>query len=60
MNSAQVEDSLEVIMGNLPLNDIPSKVLFNSGASHSFISRPFVAMHDLVTQVLPRPLCWGT
>ena len=43
-------------MGNLPVNDIPAKVLFYTGASHSFISRPFVAMHDLVTQVLPRPL----
>ena len=55
MNVAQAEDSSEVIMGNLPVNDIPAKVLFNTGASHSFISRPFVAMHDLVTQVLPRP-----
>ena len=56
MNAAQAEDSLEVIMGNLPINDILAKVLFDTGASHSFISRPFVAMHDLVTQVLPRPL----
>ena len=56
MNAAQAEDSSEVIMGNLPVNDFPAKVLFDSGASHSFISRPFVAMHDLDTQVLLRPL----
>src|SRR3954470_9111712 len=56
MNAAQAEDSSDVIMGNLSVNDIPAKVLFDTGASHSFISRPFVAMHDLDTQVLPRPL----
>ena len=56
MNAAQAEESTDVIIGNLSVNDIPTKVLFNCGASHSFISRPFVAMHDLVTQVLPRPL----
>ena len=56
MNAAHADDSSEVIMGNLHANDIPTKVLFDTGASHSFISRPFVAMHDLVTQILPRPL----
>ena len=56
MNTAQAEDSSEVIMGNLPVNVFPAKVLFDTGASHSFISRPFVAMHDLVTEVLPSPL----
>src|SRR3954470_7215491 len=56
MNAAQAEDSSDVIMGNLSVNDIPAKVLFDTGASHSFISRPFVAMNDLATQVLPRPL----
>ena len=56
MNAAQAEDSSEVIMGNLLVNDFPAKDLFDSGASHSFISRPFVAMHDLVTHVLSRPL----
>ena len=49
MSAAQAEDSSDVIMGNLPVNDIPAKVPFVTGASHSFISRPFVAMHDLVT-----------
>ena len=27
VNAAQVEDSSDVIMGNLPVNDIPAKVL---------------------------------
>ena len=45
-----------MIMGNLPVNDIPAKVLFDTGASHCFISRPFASKHDFVTQMLPRPL----
>ena len=43
-------------MGNLPVNDIPAKVLFDTGASHCFISRPFTSRHELVSQVLPSPL----
>ena len=35
-----------MIMGNLPVNDVPAEVLFDTGASFSFISTPFVAKHD--------------
>ena len=56
MNAAQAEDSSDVIMGNLPVNDILAKVLFDSGASHCFISRLFTSRHELVSQVLPSPL----
>src|SRR4051812_27997851 len=56
MNAAQAEDSSDVIMGNLPVNDIPAKVLFDTGASHSFISRPFASKHELFFQGLPKPL----
>ena len=45
-----------MIMGNLPVNDIPAKVLFDTGASHCFISRPFASKHELAFQVLPSPL----
>ena len=41
MNATQAEDSSDVIMGNLPVNDVPAKVLFDTGASHSFLSFPF-------------------
>ena len=33
MNAAQAEDSSDVIMGNLSINDVPAKVLFDTGAS---------------------------
>ena len=56
MNAAQAEDSSEVIMGNLLVNDIPARVLFDTGASLSFISKPFASMNDLHTVDLPKPI----
>ena len=56
VNAAQAEDSSDVIMGNLPVNDIPAKVLFDTGALHCFISRPFSSKHGLPLQILPSPL----
>ena len=56
MNTAQVEDSLEVIMGNLPVNNIPAKVLFDTGASHCFMSRPFFAKHEFTSSHLGKPM----
>lgn len=56
VNSAEVEDSSHVIMGNLLVYYIPTKVLSDTYASHSFISRSFVAKDDLVTQYTPKTL----
>src|SRR3954464_4093288 len=56
MNAAQAEDSSEVIMGNLPVNDIPAKVLFDTGASHCFMSRSFFAKNDFSWSYLDKPL----
>ena len=56
MNVAQAEDSSDVIMGNLPVNDVPAKVLFDTGASHSYISRGFVDKYKLPTKVLRTPM----
>ena len=51
MNGAQAEDSLDVIMGNLSVNSIPAKVLFDTGASHSFMSYPFASEHNVDTEI---------
>ena len=56
MNVAHAEDSSEVIMGNLPVNSIPAKVLFDTGALHCFMSRPFVSKHDFVSETLGKPM----
>ena len=43
-----------MIMGNLPVNDIPARVLFDTGASLSFLSKPFASMHDVHTVDFPK------
>ena len=52
MNAAQAEESTNVIMGNLSVNDIPAKVLFDTGASHSFLSYPFASKHNVHTDFI--------
>ena len=47
VNAAEAENSSDVIMGNLLVNDFPAKVLFDSSASHSSISKPFKTKHHL-------------
>ena len=56
MNAAQAEESTDVIMGNLSVNDIPAKVLFDTGASHSFMSYPFASKHNFKIEELPRAM----
>lgn len=56
VNAAEGENSSDVIMGNLLVNDIPAKVLFDSGASHSFMSRMFFAEHDFDSEYLSKEL----
>ena len=56
MNAAQAEDSSEVIMGNFPVNSTPAKVLFDTVASHCFMSRSFVSKHDFVSEMLGTPM----
>jgi hypothetical protein len=38
------------------LNDFPALVLFDTGASHSFISRVFVDRHKIPTRTIDRPI----
>src|SRR6187399_805827 len=56
MNAAQAEESPDVIMGNLSVNSIPAKVLFDSGASLSFMARPFFTKHEFSSSYLDKPM----
>ena len=56
VNAAEAENSSDVIMGNLLVNEIPAKVLFDSGASHSFLSIPFASKHNVPVEEVPSPL----
>ena len=44
MNQISVEETIatsDVILGTLPVNHVPGSVLFDPGASHSFMSESY-------------------
>src|SRR5207237_2815228 len=50
------EETPEVFLSKFPVNSAPATVLFDSGASHSFISSKFAANHGIPTVFLKKPL----
>src|SRR3954466_9029128 len=52
VNVEEVYDEPDAVIGKFLINSVPALVLFDSGASHSFISRVFVDKHELATVVL--------
>src|ERR1043165_7222297 len=45
-----------MVLGRLLVCSVPAIVLFDSGASHSFISQPFASANDLQSALLEPPL----
>src|SRR3954469_3605798 len=52
VNVEEVYDEPDAVIGKFLINSVPTLVLFDSSASHSFISRVFVDKHELPTVVL--------
>src|ERR1041385_899161 len=50
------QQSSEIVLGRLLVCLVPATVLFDSGASHSFICSAFAMSLDLPREQLPRPL----
>ena len=48
----EAQENPEVVIGMFPVNNIPAVILFDSGASHSFISRSFVAQNKFPCSLL--------
>src|SRR3954464_6301164 len=58
VNHATIKESQEdtkVVLGTLPVNPKPASVLFDSGASHSYLSEKFALLHDISFEELPTP-----
>jgi hypothetical protein len=46
VNAESAQEALEVMFGTFSVNSIPATILFDSRASHSFISQAFVRNHS--------------
>jgi hypothetical protein len=48
----EAQEAPDVVIGIFLINDTSTVVLFNSGASHSFISTAYVGKHNLPLALL--------
>ena len=54
MNVEEIPDEPELVVGKFPINTHPALILFDTGASHSFISMAFVDKYKLPTESMKR------
>ncbi|MBC1350797.1 hypothetical protein HCX58_14365, partial [Listeria welshimeri] len=54
--TAEAQDAPDVILGTFPVNSVHATVLFDSGATHSFLSMSFAGNHGMRVEDLRRPL----
>ena len=54
VSAETIRDDSPVILGMLLVNSYPASVLFDTGATHSFISQSFVEHHGIRTSTLKR------
>ena len=47
ISAEETDDTSNVILGTLPVNCVPTSVLFDPAASHSFMSESYALRHEL-------------
>src|SRR3954466_7427061 len=52
----ETDDTTDGILGTLPVNYVPTSVLFDPGASHSFMSESYALRHNLLFSELSTPM----
>ena len=52
ISADEAQEDPEVVIGMFLVNDIPAVILFDSGASHSFISRSFASQNNFSCSIL--------
>ena len=55
VTAEEASDAQDVVLGTLLVNSCPASVLFDSGASHSFIKKEYVALNQFETHKLQPP-----
>ena len=56
VNVEEVEEQPDAVIGKFLVKSFTALVLFDTGASHSYISRGFVGKYKLPTQALRSPM----
>ena len=56
MSCETTQQKPEVMLGTFEVNSIPASILFDSGASHTFISQAFVRIHSLPLCAMKNPI----
>ena len=52
ISADEAQEDPEVVIGMFLVNNIPAVILFDSGASHSFISRCFASQNNFTCSIL--------
>ena len=56
MTAKSVPEDADVVYGMFLINSIPASVLFDSGASHSFVTKSFMEKHNIPNYPLKKKL----
>ena len=56
VTAEEAQDATGVLLGTFLVNSVPAQVLFDSGASHSFVSESFASISELLFAPLLIPL----
>ncbi|XP_071681683.1 uncharacterized protein [Lolium perenne] len=56
VNAEEAQEAPDIVLGTFLVNSVPSTVLFDSGASHSFVTKPFVRKGGLTPTPMKRPM----
>jgi hypothetical protein len=56
----QAQDAPGIVLDMFPVNSVPATVLFDSGASHKFITEQFVAKHNIPMSSMKTHLLTGS
>ena len=56
INAEEAEEAPDVVLGTFLVNSVPATILFDSGATHSFVTQEFVAKRGLVESLLSKSM----
>jgi hypothetical protein len=56
LDAEAIQDAPDVIVGMFTVESYPAKVLFYTGATHSFVSTSWVEAHNITVEPMIPPL----